>query len=129
MAKFNISDLENALSELNKMGSFKASIITAESGFLIASAISRGTDEDIVAATGPAIYSTVAQVNNQIKLGKAHDIVVMAEKGVLVVKTLSVQKGGEYILAIIAPPNVNWQQVDITGAIAKITKILSTLET
>jgi predicted regulator of Ras-like GTPase activity (Roadblock/LC7/MglB family) len=129
MVKFNVSDLDQTLQELNKEGSFKASIVTAQNGFLIASAISKGTDEDIVAATGPAIYSTVAQVNNEIKLGKTHDIIVMAEKGVLVIKYLYTEKGGEYILAIIAPPNANWQGKDISGLIEKIRDILNFLET
>lgn len=127
MPKYTSADLENALAELNKVGKFKASVITAESGFLIACSIEGGADEDLVAAIGPAIHSIVIQSTNNIKLGKPKDIVIRSEKGYLVVKALGIKSGAEYILAIISQSGANWMDEDVLNTINKIRDILDNL--
>ncbi|MEM2109115.1 MAG: roadblock/LC7 domain-containing protein [Candidatus Odinarchaeota archaeon] len=129
MLKYTSQDLENALAALNKLGKFKASIITTENGFLISSAIEGGADEDFIAAAGPSVHSIVNQTVHTIKLGKPKDIVIRAENGYLVIKTLTTKNSGEYILAIISKTGANWMDEDVLNAINKIKEILDSLAT
>ncbi|WEU40278.1 MAG: roadblock/LC7 domain-containing protein [Candidatus Odinarchaeum yellowstonii] len=127
MLKYTAKDLENALTELNKTGKFKASVITAENGFLIASAMETNADEDYIAAAGPSVHSLVQQTLNTIKLGKTKDIVIRAENGYLVIKTLTTKNSGDYILAIITKTGASWMDEEVLNAINKIKEILETL--
>ncbi len=127
MLKYTSKDLEDTLTELNKTGKFKASVITNENGFPIASAMETNTDEEYIAAAGPSVHNIVQQTLNTIKLGKAKDIVIRAENGYLVIKTLATKNSGDYILAIISKTGANWLDEDVLNTINKIKEILDSL--
>lgn len=123
--KITHEDLDELLNLMNKTGNFKASLISTDQGLVISSAVSTTTNEGTAAAMAPAIHATVAQVNQELGLGKIYDIVIRAERGTLVLKSFRVDDQ-RFILTVIAPPLPPINEV-ISEGVNRVRGILSKL--
>ncbi|MFX0097317.1 MAG: roadblock/LC7 domain-containing protein [Candidatus Hodarchaeota archaeon] len=123
--KVTHEDLDELLNLMNRTGNFKASLISTDQGLVISSAVSATTNEGATAAMAPAIHATVAQVIQDLGMGRIYDIVVRSEKGTLVLKSFKVDDE-RFILTVIAPPLPPLNEV-ISEGVSRVRSILSKL--
>ena len=124
MERPDYSSLVDILEEMNKDGSFRASILARDDGLLMVSATSPTTNRDVVAAMSGYVADSVERMRNELGLGELKDISVRCSEGKAVFRKIASQGKQSLILAAIMPRNVRYHARAIGKASTMIRKVL-----
>ncbi|MFX1563903.1 MAG: roadblock/LC7 domain-containing protein [Promethearchaeota archaeon] len=119
--------LRAVLKELNKSGKVKASIVATDEGFVIASSVRHGVDENVAAAMGSFVHNAAERARKELKLGSIRDITIRCEEGTLVCKATEMEDRRPIILAALIPRKIRFYIRHINIAVRKIRGILHDL--
>ena len=120
--------LTKVLDDLNNTGRVKASIVTDDEGFVIASAVRRGVDEKVTAVMGSIVHNAAERAREELALGAMRDITIRCESGILVCKSIQMQDGRFVILAALVPRNTRFFLRAVNNALREVRKALSVLD-
>ncbi len=117
--------LPTILETMNREGRFTLSSLVRNDGLSIASAVSAGTNKDVVAAVSSFITDSAERVRKELMLGEIRDISLRCSEGKAVFKKIG--KGtGALILAAVMPKDVRYHSRPIGKAATRIRRLLRT---
>ncbi len=115
--------LPKILESMNKEGGFTLSSLVRNDGFSIASAVSAGTDKDVVAAVSSFITDSAERVRKELMLGDIRDISLRCTEGKAVFKKIGTGRSA-LILAAVMPRGVRYHSRPIGKAATRIRRLL-----
>ncbi|MHA1951477.1 MAG: roadblock/LC7 domain-containing protein [Candidatus Thorarchaeota archaeon] len=108
---------------MNRDGRFSLSSLVRSDGLSIASAVSPGTDKDVVAAVSSFITDSAERVRKELMLGEIRDISLRCTEGKAVFKKIG--KGtSSLILAAVMPKSVRYHSRPIGKAATSIKRLM-----
>ncbi|MFX1483340.1 MAG: roadblock/LC7 domain-containing protein [Promethearchaeota archaeon] len=115
--------LPKILETMNTEGRFTLSSLVRNDGLSIASAVSPGTDKDVVAAVSSFITDSAERVRKELMLGEIRDISLRCTEGKAVFKKIG-KGSSSLILAAVMPRGVRYHSRPIGKAATKIRRLL-----
>ena len=123
MQRPDYTALPKILAKMNKDGGFTLSSLVRNDGLSIASAVSAGTDKDVVAAVSSFITDSAERVRKELMLGEIRDISLRCTEGKAVFKKIG--KGTtSLILAAVMPKEVRYHSRPIGKAATQIRRLM-----
>jgi len=123
----SLSDLTTILDELNETGRVSASIIATDEGFVIASAVRPGVNEQVAAAMGSFVHQAAERARKEMGLGTLRDVIIRCTEGTLVCKAAQASGGHRVILAALIRPEHRFFLRPINTAVRKLRDALKRL--
>ena len=123
MQRPDYTKLPKILETMNKSGGFSMSTLVRNDGFPIASAVSKGTDKQVVAAVSSFITDYAERVRKELMLGDIRDISLRCTQGKAVFKKIG-GKPDALILAAVMPRSVRYHSRPIGKAATEIKRLL-----
>ncbi len=114
--------LTEILQNLRKIGDIQGSSIISKDGLVIASDLSKETDEETFAAMSAAMQGAAETAVSELKQGTLNQIIIEADKG----KIITISAGEKAILVILAKPSTNLGLIllEMGKASGKISEII-----
>jgi predicted regulator of Ras-like GTPase activity (Roadblock/LC7/MglB family) len=125
MQRPDYTALPKILSNMNKEGGFTLSSLVRNDGLSIASAVSTGTDKDVVAAVSSFITDSAERVRKELMLGDIRDISLRCTGGKAVFKKIG-RGSSALILAAVMPKAVRYHSRPIGKAATMIRRLMRT---
>jgi predicted regulator of Ras-like GTPase activity (Roadblock/LC7/MglB family) len=123
MQRPDYTALPKILTAMNKEGGFTFSSLVRNDGLSIASAVSAGTDKDVVAAVSSFITDSAERVRKELMLGDIRDISLRCTEGKAVFKKIG-KGSGALILAAVMPKSVRYHSRPIGKAATLIRRLM-----
>ena len=95
--------LTEILQNLRKIGDIQGSSVISRDGLVIASDLSKSTDEETFAAMSAAMQGAAETAVSELKQGALNQIIIDAQNG----KIITISAGEKAILVILAKPDIN----------------------
>ena len=114
--------LTKTLHALRAIGDIQGSSVISRDGLVIASDLSRETDEDTFAAMSATMQGAAETAVSELRQGNLRQIIVDADKG----KIITISAGEKAILVILAKPKINLglALLELGKASGKISNVL-----
>ncbi|MHA1506492.1 MAG: roadblock/LC7 domain-containing protein [Candidatus Asgardarchaeia archaeon] len=122
MADFN--KIQTLLERGVEDGPFDVLVMASSDGLLVASAKRSDTDENVVAALGTLISSTIKQLRDEMGLGGIKKAIVQSDRGNIVFLDITTSDE-DFVLVGIVPKGIRYFKKRINEIARNIKKILS----
>ncbi len=111
--------MKEILTELNKSGGVRGSLISTADGIVVACELEMGLREEMLAAVSSSLTTLTRKVFNHLELGDFQRVVLGFSRGRIIV----VQAGRTCLIVVTRrEANLGLVLIDIEGAVLKIRK-------